>query len=75
MHGDLVPNANPPKTRSDCAELSFFNVMMAATYFRQAARTRHPSGTRYWPRIPGQGRACASDAGVIVLVGDGCLTV
>ena len=44
----LMPNADqyPPKMRSDCAELSFFNVMMAATYFRQAARTRHPNVVR-----------------------------
>jgi hypothetical protein len=27
MRRDLVANANPPKTRSDCAEVSFFNVM------------------------------------------------
>ena len=47
MRRDLVlPNANPPKTSSDCAELSFFNVMMAATYFRRAARTRHPNVVR-----------------------------
>ena len=33
----LVLNADhyPPKPRSDCAELSFFNVMTAATYFRR----------------------------------------
>ena len=30
MRRDLVPNANPLKTRSDCAELSFFNVMMTS---------------------------------------------
>ncbi len=44
----LVLNADhhPPKARSDCAELSFFNVMMAATYFRRAARTRHPDVVR-----------------------------
>ena len=46
MRRDLVPNANPLKTRSDCAEVSFFNVMMAATYFRRAARTRHPNVVR-----------------------------
>ena len=62
MRRDLVlPNANPPKTSSDCAELSFFNVMMAATYFRRAARSRHPNvvrsiGREYlakagWPRL------------------------
>ncbi len=44
----LHPNADqyPAKMRSDCAELSFFNVMMAATYFRQAAGTPHPNVVR-----------------------------
>ena len=44
----LVLNADhyPPKPRSDCAELSFFNVMTAATYFRRAARTRDPNVVR-----------------------------
>ncbi len=42
----VLPHANPPKTRSACAEVSFFNVMMAATYFRRAARTRHPDVLR-----------------------------
>ncbi len=48
MHGDLVPNAGQYslKARSDCTELSFINVMMAATSFRQAARTRHPNVIR-----------------------------
>ena len=47
MRRDLVlPNANPPKTRSACAEVSFFNVVMAATYFRRAARSRHPNVVR-----------------------------
>ncbi len=46
MRRDLVPNANPPEKRSACAELSFFNVMMAATYFRRAADTRHPNVVR-----------------------------
>jgi hypothetical protein len=27
-------------------ELSFFNVIMAATYFRRAARARHPDAVR-----------------------------
>ncbi len=44
----LHPNADqyPPKMRSDYAELSFFNVMMAATYFRRAAGTPHPNVVR-----------------------------
>ncbi len=48
MRCDLLPNVTqyPPKTTADCAELSFFNVMMAATYFRQAARTSHPNVVR-----------------------------
>jgi len=46
MRRDLVPTANLLTTRSDCAELSFFNVMMAATYFRRAARARHPNVVR-----------------------------
>jgi hypothetical protein len=51
MRRDLVPNAYPPKARSDRAELSFFNVMMAATYFRRAARTRHPNVVRDIGRV------------------------
>jgi len=48
MHGRLVLNADqyPPKATWNCAELSFFNVMMAATYFRRAAHTRHPNVVR-----------------------------
>ena len=33
-HLVLDADQYPPKARSNCAELSFFNVMMAATYFR-----------------------------------------
>ena len=48
MRRDLEPNPiqYAPTTRSGCAELSFFNVMMAATYFRRTARTRHPNVVR-----------------------------
>jgi hypothetical protein len=46
MRRDLVLNANPPEKRPACFELSFFNVMMAATYFRRAARSRHPNVVR-----------------------------
>jgi len=46
MRRDLVPNANPLETRSACAELSYFNVVMAATHFRRAARSRHPNVVR-----------------------------
>ncbi len=45
---DLVPNViqYPPRTRAASVDLSFFNLMMAATYFRRAARTRHPNVVR-----------------------------
>ncbi len=46
MRRDLVPIANPPEKRSACAELSFFNVVMAATHFRRAARSHHPTVVR-----------------------------
>jgi len=45
-HLVLDADQYPPKVRSNCAELSFFNVMMAATYFRRAAHTRHPNVVR-----------------------------
>ncbi len=60
-HLVLDADQYPPKARSNCAELSFFNVMMAATYFRRAAHTRHPNVARDWPGIPSQGWTCASD--------------
>ena len=59
MHGDLVPNAGQYSPKARWTELSFFNVMMAATYSRQAARTRHPNVIRGIGReYLGQGQTC-----------------
>lgn len=46
LHHLMLNADQSPKARSNCAELSFFNVMMAATYFRRAAHTRHPNVVR-----------------------------